>query len=418
MNTTSTQPGARRKEKLLFISRWFPYPADNGSKIRIFNLIRQLSTQYEIDLVSFAEAGEADQNARQAMQTWCRTIRTVPLLQCCPRTARSMLAFFSRLPRSVIVTNSREMRTAIQDLAAQTRYDVVIASQVDTASYALAVDSPLRVFEEVELTFYKDSLRDKETLPGRLRFGMTYMKHMRYIRLLASRFEACTVASRRELDELSSLVPQQRFLGMIPNGLDMDSYRDGDGLSERDTLIYPGALTYFANLDAMRYFLGQVYPLILAHRPQVKLAITGKLNGVPVESLPLDRLPSREAVQFTGYLQDVRPRIAHSWASVVPLQAGGGTRLKILESLALGTPVVSTSKGAEGLDLIPGRDLLIGDTPKDFAASVLQLLQDEPLRAHLSRCGREAVAARYDWNTIGSHYLDFLEQVKREKQRV
>jgi len=124
----------------------------------------------------------------------------------------------------------------------------------------------------------------------------------------------------------------------------------------------------------------------------------------------VDRLPNRDGVVFTGYVDDVRPVVARSWVGIVPLLTGGGTRLKILESLALGTPVVSTSKGAEGLDLVPGRDILIADEPADFADAVLRVLRDASLRETLSGNGRRAVA-RYDWQAIGPEFCDFVEEI-------
>ncbi|MBK9050663.1 MAG: glycosyltransferase [Chloroflexi bacterium] len=163
-----------------------------------------------------------------------------------------------------------------------------------------------------------------------------------------------------------------------------------------DTLVYAGAMTYKANFDAVAYFLGEIWPLIRAARPQAVFYVTGKLDGVPVE-----RLPKQDGVIFTGYLDDVRPRVAQSWLSVIPLRLGGGTRLKVLESLALGTPVVTTSKGMEGLELMPERDVLVADTPEAFAAAVIQLLHDPNLHTLLSQHGQQAVK-RYDWPKIGS----------------
>ncbi|NIV37258.1 MAG: glycosyltransferase [Anaerolineae bacterium] len=184
------------------------------------------------------------------------------------------------------------------------------------------------------------------------------------------------------------------------------------GPPEADALVYSGALTYSVNFDAVDFFLREVFPLIQAKRPTVKLSVTGKLEGVPI-----DRLPANDGLVLTGYLDDVRPTVARSWACVVPLRVGGGTRLKILEALALGTPVVSTSVGAEGLKVTPGVDILIADEPTEFADATLRLLEDPGLRAELAANGRRLVRERYDWDQIGEQLDRFLRQVAKNVVR-
>jgi glycosyltransferase involved in cell wall biosynthesis len=164
-----------------------------------------------------------------------------------------------------------------------------------------------------------------------------------------------------------------------------------------------------ANYDAMGFFLGDILPLIKKERPEVVLRITGKTAGVPLE-----QLPNVDDVIFTGYLDDVRPSVAQSWVSVVPLRVGGGTRLKILEAMALGTPVVSTSKGAEGLDVTLGENILIADTPSGFADATLHLLEDHGLRARLSENGRSLVRTRYDWAQIGEEFERLLSDIVKD----
>jgi len=146
----------------------------------------------------------------------------------------------------------------------------------------------------------------------------------------------------------------------------------------------------------MAFFLHQIFPLVKARWPEVALHITGKTNGVPVERLPLDT-----SVILTGYLDDVRPAVAQSWACVVPLR------------VALGTPVVSSSKGAEGLEVTPGGEILIADEPTAFADTVLRLLDDPALRAKLATNGQRVVRAQYGWDQIGKRLDQLLHQVVR-----
>jgi len=125
----------------------------------------------------------------------------------------------------------------------------------------------------------------------------------------------------------------------------------------------------------------------------------------------VERLPLGSGAELTGYLDDIRPAVAQSWACVVPLRVGGGTRLKILEAMALGTPVISTSKGAEGLDVTHEENVLIADSPNDFAQAVLRVLEDKTLRTKLSANGRRLVEERYSWKMCASQLEQLLHQV-------
>jgi len=163
------------------------------------------------------------------------------------------------------------------------------------------------------------------------------------------------------------------------------------------------ALSYDANFDAMDYFLGAILPQVQAARPDARLRITGRATPALVAALP-----RAEGVEFTGYLDDVRPAVARAWAEVVPLRKGGGTRLKVLEALALGTPVVSTSKGIEGLALEDGRHVLVADSSADFAAATARLLGEPDLRARLAAAGRQTAREHYDWQASGQRLNELV----------
>jgi glycosyltransferase involved in cell wall biosynthesis len=199
--------------------------------------------------------------------------------------------------------------------------------------------------------------------------------------------------------------PVNNKLCVVPNGVDLSQYTWHEGAAQPCKMIFAGSITYGANFDAVYYFLREIMPLIKVNYPTAQLVITGKTDQVR-----LDRLPVDESVKFTGYLNDIQPEIASAWVQIVPLRIGGGTRLKILESLAIGTPVISTTKGAEGLDFVPGQDILIADTPEEFANSVIQLFSQPLLRHRLSLAGHQAVSQRYDWNMIGNQFLTFIDQ--------
>ena len=398
--------------KILFLSRWFPYPPDNGSKIRIFNLIKYLSSGHEVDLVSFTSETIAEERLA-AMRRYCRCVDVALHKPFQPNRLKALLGFLSRRPRSVVDSHSVEMQRLVEQARRRRSFDVVIASQIDTTPYAMALPRTPKIFEEVELTMpYERFSRERHPLK-RLRKWLTWWKSSRYVADRLRIFDGCTVVSERERELLLRVSLGYRPVGVIPNGVDIAYYAAHFGLPEADTLIYSGALTYGANFNAMNFFLREVLPLIQAKRPNVKLSITGKLDGVPIH-----HLPRNDGVILTGYLDDVRPAVAQSWACVVPLRAGGGTRLKILEAMALGTPVVSTSKGAEGLEATHGDDILIADTPAEFADAVLRLLDDKALRARLVTNGRRLMEERYSWETSAQKLEQLLHQVIEQRRGV
>jgi glycosyltransferase involved in cell wall biosynthesis len=161
-------------------------------------------------------------------------------------------------------------------------------------------------------------------------------------------------------------------------------------------------MTYDANYQAVQWFLGEVYPRIQSRIPEVHFTVTGDHNNLP--------LPPARNVTLTGYVQDVRSQAASSAVSIAPLWIGGGTRLKILEAMALGSPVVATSKGAEGLDAKNDAHLLIADTPEDFASAVVRLLSNQEFARQMADRAYELVREKYDWQVILPTFQNALNQ--------
>jgi len=392
--------------KVLFLSSWFPFPPDNGSRLRVFNLIKQLSKEHDISLLAFSRDGEVAQDRLEVMGRFCSTVQTVPLAPFKSGGFRAILGFLSPSPRSFVDRYSWRMKRLVEQAQGRQDLSVVVASQVDVAPYATILREVPRILEEVELAVSRDKYRNESRVDRRVRHGLTWWKTRRFVAPLLRQFDGCTVVSQQERANVLSIVPDHRHVEVVPNGVDLDHYRGDFGPPEANTLIFPGALTYDANLDAMEFFVGQVFPLVKARRPRTTLRITGKTRGMDLNRLALDG-----GVILTGYLDDVRPTVAQSWACVAPLRVGGGTRLKILEAMALGTPVVATSKGAEGLEVTPGKDILVADEPAEFADAVARLLGDASLREELAANGRRLVRERYGWGGIAERLEQLMVQV-------
>jgi len=388
--------------KILLLSRWYPWPADNGSRLRAYHLMKRLGERHQVSLVSFtSEPVSAEQ--LHAMQAHCVRVETAPYRAFQPARMRAVSGFFASAPRSLVDVYSQTMAGLAQQEFKRFQPDVVLAAQLEMTPYARLLPAP-RIFEEAEIATFYDAFRSQGRVWQRARNWMTWRKLVAYYRHLLADFNAYTVVSDEELALIRRATGTSTLGAVIPNGVDVGACAKVEATPEPDTLIYNGAITYQANLDAVRYFVRDILPVIQSKRPATKFYVTGKTSGVD-----LSGLPKQPGVVFTGYLDDIRSAVASRWASAVPLRIGGGTRLKILEALALGTPVVTTSKGVEGLR-VAGPAVRVADTPADFAQAALEVLGGQTARPTWSKAAR-AAAAPYDWQRIGDDLADLAERV-------
>jgi glycosyltransferase involved in cell wall biosynthesis len=399
--------------RVLFLSWWWPYPADNGSKIRIYNLLRNLASAHEVYLLSFADAGEATEERIAHLRTFCAQVEVVPRPFYNPGGLKAMAGYLSRWPRYLLDVYSDRMAERVQAFASSV--DVIIASELQTVRYLDLAPSLPAVFEGAEVTGFEDVVAQATSPLQRFRTQLTLRKMRNTVRRLMERGIAISVVSQSEQDYLRELAPADARIAVIPNGVDTNANGPGQDTPTPNTLIYPGAVTYDANYDAVSYFIQDVLPLVQQQITDARFTVTGGTGNVDVRDLA-----AQPGVTFAGYLPDVAPAIRASWAVVVPLRLGGGTRLKILEAMALGVPVISTRKGAEGLDVRDGENILLADQSEALAQAVIHLLNDAALRTRIACNARTLVEREYDWQKIAGRLDDLIQQVagKRQEEQV
>ncbi len=396
---------------ILFLSTWFPYPPDNGSKLRVYHLLRALAQDHEVTLLSFAFSTARPDDPGN-LRSLCADVQVVPVNPFEVNRAGALRTFLS--PTPVVSRPIPAMSQLVADALHANPFDAVIASTEMMADYALqARPDTVKILEEHNsMSRWMQGRYAEQTNPlQRLRCWVSWQKIRRYEAGLFNRFHLVTVVSAQDQAASQALPGYRGQVEVVPNGVDCQHNQPGLAQSRPDALVYNGSLTYSANYDAMRWFLAEMYPRIKAQIPGVSLAITGSTRGVDLDGLALD-----DTVRLTGFVEDVRLPVARAAVCVAPIRQGGGTRLKILEAMALGTPVVSTSKGAEGLDAASGEHLLIAGDPDLFARQVIELLGDPALRQRLAASARRLVEERYDWQAIGARFVGLVEATVREKR--
>lgn len=392
--------------KILFLSRWFPYPITNGSRLRIHNLLKALNQYHEVTLLSFADEPGTDQQSAEA-RNLCSKVHLVAWREFNPQSWKARTGFFSPRPRSIIDTFSVEMAREITRTLEKGRYDLIIASQLPMAAYHQYFKGVPAIFEELEIGLPYGEFRNAAGWQSRLRHSLTWFKLQGYLARVLKHFEGITVVSGKEGTLVSEIFKTPLNLLVVPNCVDLDMYLDLHSEPHPARLIFTGSFRYSANYEAMRWFVKKVFPLVLARKPDAELVITGDHAGLP--------LPSERNISLTGHLEDIRGEIGASAVAIAPLLSGGGTRLKILEAMAVGTPVVATSKGVEGLDVRNGEHLWIADDPEEFSARILCLFDDDGMRREMAGHARSLVAEKYDWGRVLPGYIQFIDSLVKKQ---
>jgi sugar transferase (PEP-CTERM/EpsH1 system associated) len=393
--------------RLLLLTPQLPYPPHQGTSLRNFNLIAQLAQRHRVCLLTFLEPDQSLDDAGP-LRDMCEWIDPVPV----PRRSsalrlRQMLT--TRRPDMAWRLWSPAFRDRLAMRLAEARFDVVQIEAIELAPYLptihrtqsqMAKPRPLIVYEDhnAEWVLQKRACLADLRTPGR--WAAAAYSFVQWIRL--KRYEAdvcrradCVVAmSEADRDAILAIAPEVPVT-IVPNGVDLDEYTGYDGPIQPFDLVFTGKMDFRPNVDAMLWFGREVWPLIHRYRPEARLAIVGQR--------PHSRLdPLREApgITITGWVADVRPYIAGATVYIAPLRVGGGTRLKLLQAMAMEAAIVATSLGAEGFPVTHGRELLLADTPASFSQAVLALLDAPEQRAQLGAAARRFVETTYGWDTL------------------
>jgi glycosyltransferase involved in cell wall biosynthesis len=381
-----------------------PFPPVSGGRIRSYNMLRQLHARgWSLGIfaltVSAAEAAEAEPGLRELCDDV--VLATLPggrarhrrLARALVRREAFQAHYFHDAPAAATLRSSGLLDGA----------DVVIPSPLYMLPYVppeLAGRTALDT-QNSEVRRLGSMMRSAP-LSARGLVARIQLPAVRRYEAEAVRGLWRTLAvSAEEQAEFDAIAPGRAAL--VPNGADLDGLAPRGALPAAPEALFVGTMSYGANEDGARWLLEEVLPLTA--RSDLRVNVVGA--GPPPSLVRLAQRASR-TVEVTGFVPDTAPWFARSRALVVPLRIGGGTRLKILEALARGVPVLSTTLGAEGLDLEPGRDLLVADEPQAFAAALDRLMEDDELCAALARRGRAAAEA-YDWNRVGDRLAAALE---------
>lgn len=404
--------------RILFVTPYLPSPARFGAQRRLDGLMRGLAERHEVSVLSFATpgldvAGLDLATAVAATRAYCEKVITVPHDVLNVETGKKRLlqlaSLASRKSFESLLMHRPEFQAVLDDAILRGHYDVVQVefSQMAIYRYSRRLSgTPLFVLDEHNIEY--DLIRRTAEAPGeasrRLYSAVNWRKLKREEVDAWRRFDGIALTSGRDRDLVHEELPHARTR-VIPNAVDVDAFAPSNTEREPATLLFLGAINYFPNTDGILYFLDEIFPRIVAARPDVKLQIVGM---GPPESVLARRAPN---VEITGYVEDPMPYLDRATLMVVPLRIGGGTRFKVVEAMAKGKAIVSTRLGAEGIDLEHERDVLFADDPEAFAAEVVRALSDPSLVDRLGRSARALAEERYSWRAAVAELEEFYAEI-------
>lgn len=395
--------------RLLVVSGWFPYPI-NGAKIRTLNLIRQLAKLGQVDLISLVRTLTSSQLeiGIENLKSFCSSVHTVPGIPYEPGATFAFRKLIDSLPDSVRMTRNLDLEYAVATAYRNSRYDCVIVTEsgapgVPTFAVTSQGIRPL-IVDSIEFGVMRPA--GSWLSSRRWRMLLTWIKGCGFSRSLLRKADVFTVASLPEYHLFRRIAPQGVDGLVVPNGIDLSDYEGYSGHKHRKHLIFSGSFSYPVNYQAVQWFATRVWKYI-SMKDEMVLRVTGNTAGCDLTPIT----QSCPQTIFTGFVDDVKSLIAQSGISIAPILSGGSTRIKIVEAMALGTPVVSTRVGAEGLNVVHGENILIADKPEEFAYHVEQLVNNDELWRHISYQGQLFVQNEFSAEIIGRIYGETLSKL-------
>lgn len=378
--------------KILFVCHRFPYPPQRGGKIRPFNIIKHLNKSHDVTVASLTRSPEEAKNGK-GLGNYCNKYFMGNMTL--------FLAFMNILknlpflkPFSMGYFYSKVLNENVQKELLDNQYDLIIVHCSSVGQYVEDIASVPKIMDFGDMDSQKWLIYSKiRKFPLNLVYLYEGVTLERFEKILSKKFSLSTCTTLLEKKTLDSY-QTANATDWFPNGVDTDYFKPSGQAYEADTLCFLGRMDYYPNQECIIDFCNNTLPLIKEKRPKVKLFIIGAEPSRKI--LSLSHIPG---VTVTGTVDDVRGYIQKCAVNIAPLNIARGTQNKILESLAMGVPVVSSEIAAGGVDAVPGEHFLTGGTHREFADSVLRLLENPEERDLFAKAGRERMITNHNWES-------------------
>lgn len=395
---------------ILFVANRFPYPPFRGDKLKIYNLTRRLAEKHDLYLVTFYENRD-ELNYLKDILPYFKEIELVYLprwksiLQCIP-------ALFTNTPLQLAYFKSRKMRRMVKWSVDNYNIDVLHTQHLRMSQYTFDIDIPkiLDLPDAFSLYFKRRSETDRPLINRLIdRIEIKRLAKAEQIVKVYDKVLVCSVEDQKYLMKLH----QVSNIDILLNGVDLETFdiKKGHDYSIKDTLLFTGNMDYAPNVDAVKFFVKNLWPCIHKQNPNVKLVVAGQR---PVDDIL--KLKSK-AIKVTGFVPDISDLYRSSTLLIAPLRFGAGTQNKVLEAMAMGVPVVCTNIGFAGLQITNGEGVIMAENFERFTKVVNQLLSDVDKRREIGEKGLQVARSRFSWDSITNDLEGYFKKVIKKALR-
>lgn len=405
--------------RILFLSELLPYPLVSGARIRAYYVLRHLAQKHQVSLLTFVRRDDQPEDIAH-LESFLERVHTVPMRRSWLRDARALcVSLCTGLPALIAREEVGAMHRCVAGQLAHGRFDVFHADQIPMARYGLLQEGsgPRRLLDQHNATFQLiRRLAGRQSSEWKRRLLLREARvFARFEENMCRRFDHVTFVSEQDRRTLSTELGapvRAEASSVIPICVAPDATRPVPPVPSPSRVTVLGTMYWPPNADGFLWFWEQVWPQVQRQAPHARLTCIGKKPPPQIRALD-----GRANVEILGYVEDLAPLLAETAVFVVPLQAAGGMRVKILDAWCWGLPVVSTSVGAEELAIRAGENILIADAPQSFAAAVLKLFTQPEVSNRLRLAGRRWVEERYDWRQVYRAWDPVYERLLRQPAR-
>lgn len=397
--------------KILILSPTQPIPTINGSRLRIFNFIKHLSKQNKITLITLNQKdGSYVQNIESEMRSYC--LKTYGIKHYKPKIFALIQWIFSLKPYRHVKFSNRKFKKTFNHILKNNNFDVIFCNFLDMAQYFKDIDNLQKKFlliidqHNVDESWYEKFIR-MDSFLFRL-FGKENIRRLKKQQKKDYRyFDICLSVSKKDANITKNILDKNMQVVVAPNGVDLNFFSSEEHLSDK-TLLFCGSMDTIMNQDAVLYFCNKIFPIVKSKVPNVRFIVVGRNPPLRIK-----KLYSKD-IHITGTVDDVRPFYNKASVVVAPFRLGAGTKLKILEAMAMKVPIVSTSIGCQGIEVENGKHVWIADDELEFAEKIINIIQNKIEITNIIEEAYSLVAKRYEWKNIISYVEKIIiETIKK-----